>query len=89
MAAENQHNISVRNVDGSFFRCYTANVVPHSGDFLYFPHFGTFKVLSTIFNISDDAPNSCRNDERLMFIEVTIDLSKQVNWEKDVLKGHS
>lgn len=87
MATENQYDISIRNIDGSLFRCYKASVVPHSGDFLYFPHFGTFEVLSTIFNISDDAP-SLRHDEHLMFIEVTIDLSKQVDWKKDVLKGH-
>lgn len=88
MAAENQYDISIRNVDGSLFRYYKANVVPHSGDFLYFPHFGTYKIISVIFHISDDAPN--RNDlESVMFIDVIVDLSNTANWEKDVLKGHS
>ena len=81
-----EYIIAVHNTDDTLFRSYKAAVVPQVGDFLFFPHFGAFKVISVIFHISDDAPS--RNDiESVLFIDVIIDLSNTVNWEKDILKG--
>jgi len=87
MSTEIEYIISVHNTDDTLFRSYKANVVPHTGEYLFFPHFGAFKILSVIFHISDDAP-SINDFESLMFVEVIIDLSNAANWEKDILKGH-
>lgn len=47
---------------------YSANVIPKVDEFLYFPHFGTYKVKKIIYNISDDS-----NNNKIMFVEVFAD----------------
>ena len=78
--------ITVCDTDGTTFRNYQAYAVPHIGEFLYFPHFGTFEVIAVVYNISDDRPNQDMYEE-LMFVQVIIDLSKKADWKSHVLKG--
>lgn len=47
---------------------YSANVIPKVDEFLYFPHFGTYKIKKIIYNISDDS-----NNNKIMFVEVIAD----------------
>ena len=81
-----EYTIAVRNTDDKVFRTYKATVVPHTGEYLFFPHFGAYKVLAVIFNVSDDGLGF--NDvENLMFVEVIIDLSKAADCVNDIYKG--
>ena len=47
---------------------YHSDIIPKVDEFLYFPHFGTYKVKKIIYNISDDS-----NNNRIMFVEVIAD----------------
>lgn len=85
MYVSSKYEITVCDTDSTTFKSYQATAFPHVGEFLYFPHFGTFEVIAVIFNISDDRPELVYED--LMFVQVIIDLSKKADWKADVLKG--
>ena len=46
---------------------YNTDVIPRQGEFIYLPHFGTYRVLEVTHYISDDsAKNKC------MWVEIEV-----------------
>ena len=47
---------------------YESNIIPRSGESLFFVHFGLFVVTDIIYRISDDS-----DDNKCMWIEIRVE----------------
>ena len=53
---------------------YMSNNIPRVGDILHFPHFGSFRVKSVVYRISDDG---WVDENRLMYVELFVEKYKE------------
>ena len=70
------NTIAICDKDENVIVTYKFDVVPRVGELINFPHKGTFRILEVAHRVSDDA--SWREDERLLYIEVIIDLDHPI-----------
>ena len=63
---------------------FHSTVIPHRGELINFPHFGTFKILNVAYRCSDDQSNNKKN-ESLMWVELLVDWQNPVKDISDLL----
>ena len=68
--------IAICNTDEEVITTYASDAVPRVGELINFPHKGSFRILAVAHRISDD--NYWPNEERLIFVEVIIDLNTPI-----------
>lgn len=80
--ANDKVEIAIIDLDGHVFISYKSNVVPRKGEIVYFSHFGAFRVISVVHDISDDAPN--KDDNSLLFVSIIIDRRKPLSTDEQI-----
>ena len=70
------NTIAICDKDEDIIVTYKSDAVPRVGELINFPHKGTFRILAVAHRVSDDA--IWREDERLLYIEVIIDITHPV-----------
>ena len=70
------NTIAICNTNENVIATYKYDAVHRVGELINFPNRGSFRILEVAHRVSDDA--GWREDERLLYIEVIIDLDHPV-----------
>lgn len=72
MLSNNYWDICVCDKEEKVVCRFAASAIPHKGELINFPQFGTFKVLNVAYRFTDNAPLPMLVDN-LMYVELIVD----------------